>query len=295
MRAKSLSFVRYAIVGAWLLFTSALAGWWYLFGVEQTRRMVELDHELTPEMTRHLKMLAWEGATLFFCIVLGGGALTYFMIREERQRRRLQAFFSTFTHELKTPLASLRLQAESLKEDLTGTAHAAIADRLISDTERLTIQLENSLFLANQSSRDMLLECISLAQFLRPFFDRWDQLQINMHGDCMVHADARALECIVTNIAQNAITHGRATNLAISCEPRGKDRVAIVFADNGAGFGGDYRQLGRIFSRFYPGSGNGIGLYLIKRLAQRMGGDARFVPGNGFIVQLVLRGDAQTA
>ncbi len=287
----NLWYARYAVVIAWLLFTSALAGWWYLFGVEQTRRVIALDRELTPAMTRHLKMLAYEGATLFFCIVTGGGALTYFMAREESQRRKLQAFFATFTHELKTPLASLRLQAESLKEDLAGSPHANLISRLTSDTDRLTLQLENSLFLANQDLRELLLERIELREFLKPYSSRWPELDIKIAGDCFVFADARALECIVTNVLHNSVTHGKASALDIRFEPVGKDGIALIFRDNGTGFRGDMRHLGKLFSRFYAGSGNGIGLYLVRRLAARMGGSAEFIPDDHFLVRVVLRGE----
>jgi signal transduction histidine kinase len=291
MKTRNLSLLKYLIVGFWLLFTSALAGWWYLFGVEQTRRLIELDTALTPAMSRHLNMLAWEGATLFFCIVLGGGALTYFMIREERQRRRLQAFFSTFTHELKTPLASLRLQAESLKEDLVGSPHATLIDRLNSDTERLTMQLENSLFLANQDSRQMLLEGITFSEYVKSFAARWPGIKIGVSGDGHLYADARALECILSNIAQNAITHGKATELSISVGSHKGGLIDIVFKDNGCGFKGNQAELGTLFTRFYPGSGNGIGLYLVERLARQMGGNAKFRSDKNFEVELTLKGE----
>ena len=291
MQQKNKLRLRYIIVGVWLVFTSALAGWWYLFGVEQTRRIIELDHGLTPAMTRHLNMLAWEGATLFFCIVLGGGTLAYLMIREDRQRRRLRSFFSTFTHELKTPLASLRLQAESLREDLTGSPHATLIDRLTSDTERLSIQLENSLFLANDGASEMLIERILFAEFARDFALRWPALKIEVQGESIVNADSRALECILTNTAQNALAHGKATALRISFAPEGSGGVRVSLTDNGVGFRGDSRELGRLFSRFYQGSGNGIGLYLIKRLARRMGGEAKFIASDHFEVQLILKGE----
>lgn len=291
MRVKNKSSLKYAIVGAWLIFTSTLAGWWYIFGVAQARRVIELDRALTPEMTRHLNMLAWEGATLFFCIVLGGGTLMYFMIKEERQRRRLQAFFSTFTHELKTPLASLRLQAESLKEDLAGSPHATLIDRLTSDTERLTMQLENSLFLANERSRELLLERIPLREIIQSTVYRWPNLVVTVGGDAIVHADSRALECILTNLIQNAVTHGRASEMTVTCSRTSNSMLQLSFRDNGVGFSGEPEKLGGLFSRFYSGSGNGIGLYLVRSLARQMRGDVRFVTDQGFEVQVTLPGE----
>lgn len=291
MKSRHLSILRYGLLGTWVVFTASLAGWWYIFGVQQTSRIVALEHQPSPAMTRHLKMLAWEGGTFFVCLLAGGAALAYFMVQEVRQKRRLQAFFSTFTHELKTPIASLRLQAESLKEDLADSPHARLVDRLVSDTQRLTIQLENSLFLANQDANQLLLERIVLSPFLKNLAERWPNVQLKIESDSFVYADARALECIFTNLIQNAVVHGKASQLSFSSAPRGKDFVCISVRDNGSGFKDDVRKLGKLFSRIYPGSGNGIGLYLVSRLVRRMGGQAEFIPNEHFEAALTLRGD----
>lgn len=283
--------MRYALVCVWMLFTASLSLWWYLFGVEQTRRIIELEHNLSPLMSRHLHMLAWEGATLVTCVVLGGTALTYFMFREAWQRRQLQTFFSTFTHELRTPLASLRLQAESLKEDLSGLSEHRLIDRLVADTQRLTVQLENSLFLANDSSAKLLPERIELVPFLDELRQQWPTVTLRAMGNCVLLADTRALECIFRNLIQNSIVHGKASEIVMRCEPSGKQSVRLLISDNGIGFQGEPRKLGTLFSRTYAGSGNGIGLYLIKKLARRMHGDVEFLPCAGFEVALTLPGD----
>jgi signal transduction histidine kinase len=288
MKSRFFQYLRYSLLGTWIVFTTSLAGWWYIFGVQQTHHILALEHHPSPLMAKHFKMLAWEGATFFVCLLAGGVAIAYFMIQEVRHKQRLQIFFSTFTHELKTPLASLRLQAESLKEDLQDSAHAKLVDRLVSDTDRLTIQLENSLFLANERSREMLSEKISLESVISTLRAHWPQLTIEQSGDCYVYADRRALDCVFTNLLQNASLHGKAKNIKISSAPAGKNSVKIEVRDDGRGFQGDVRQLGRLFNRAYSGSGNGIGLYLVRKLSRRMGGNVEFVPGEHFKVALTL-------
>ncbi|MBN8550050.1 MAG: HAMP domain-containing histidine kinase [Deltaproteobacteria bacterium] len=291
MRSSYISALRYTLLSVWVVFTVSLAGWWYIFGVQQTSRIMALEHQPSPQMARHFRMLAWEGGTFFVCLLAGGVALAYFMIQEVRQKRRLQIFFSTFTHELKTPLASLRLQAESLKEDLSESPQSKLVDRLVSDTQRLSIQLENSLFLANESSARLLLEKINLRTVIDALAHYWPTLTITVENDCIVEADARALECILTNILQNAVVHGKAKTVTFSATASGKDLVRVRIRDDGSGFHQDNRQLGKLFGRVYSGSGNGIGLYLVRRLMQRMGGDVEFIPNKHFELALIFKGD----
>lgn len=93
-------------------------------------------------------MLLLEGSTLVISLV--GGALAFYLLglRLRRQSEAIQQFLLTFTHELKTPIASLRLQAEELGERLKDSKEKHLLERLISDTSRLTLQLDNSLYIA---------------------------------------------------------------------------------------------------------------------------------------------------
>lgn len=94
-------------------------GWWLIFSLTQLARIRLLDSAAASELERYQHMIMWEGATLVICILGGGSALAYYIFREIGLRQQLQLFFLTFAHELRTPLANLRRQAESLEEDLT--------------------------------------------------------------------------------------------------------------------------------------------------------------------------------
>lgn len=293
MRSGKRRHLPYILVALWFVFTASLAGWWYLFGVEQTERIVELEATKSPALQRHIKMLRWEGLTLLFSIVIGAGGMAYFIFREMRQADRLQLFFSTFTHELKTPLASVRLQAESLKEDLAGTEAARLVDRLISDTQRLTLQLENSLYLAEDGGLRMFRESKDFGEFIEALRPQWPDLTLAINGKAMVDADLRALECIVRNLLQNALLHGHASQVQFDITNGHNAKINLRVSDNGKGVSIPRATLGKLFGRHYPGSGNGIGLYLIRRLTERMGGKLSFPETkeeHGFIVDLELPG-----
>src|SRR5437773_8317492 len=135
-----------ALVGLWVAFTVTLAAWWLIFGLRQLDLINQSNLENAVQLNRHYQMLLWEGGILIASLIGGGLALLYFARREQRRHAQVEEFFAAFTHDAKTALASLRLQAESLQEDL-GSKPSPLLDRLLQDTLRLQIQLENSLSL----------------------------------------------------------------------------------------------------------------------------------------------------
>src|SRR5436189_238305 len=77
----------------------------------------------------------------------------------------------------------------------------------------------------------------------------WPDLELVQTGDAMVLADARALDSVLTNLVHNAVTHGRATAVQVQVKPGAGGRINLVITDNGCGFPGDFKQLGKLFVR----------------------------------------------
>jgi signal transduction histidine kinase len=297
MFSLSASFKRKSIkplaVVVWLLFSVALAIWWLIFGLKQIDRISQIGGAapigIANEIAREHRMLLSEGSTLILLLLLGGSALLYYIATEIRRSRRLQEFFAAFTHDLKTSLASLRLQAESLEDDLRETDHAKLMRRLVKDTVRLELQLENSLLLASPSdSARFLLENVRLADLFKSMRHQWPELDIEISGDAIVVGDQRAIESIFKNIFQNAVVHGRAQRVEVHVDATGA-WVTIQFVDDGRGFKGDRARLGKMFERHSTSSGSGLGLYLASKLANSMKGEVRFNDSPaGFSIDVVL-------
>ena len=119
----------------------------------------------------------------------------------------------SFTHDLKTSLASLQLQAESLQEDLPEAAANPNLDRLLKDARRLQLQLENSLYFAQPTaacSSSRRRPCARrarrgrLARAARPHRRRRRVL-----------ADERAVDSVMRNLLQNAFVHGAAREVTV--------------------------------------------------------------------------------
>ena len=191
---------------------------------------------------------------------------------------------------MKTALASLQLQAESLSEDLPEAASNPNMGRLLKDTLRLGVQLENSLYFA-QPEGHLLVEPVSIAKFIGRMAGDWPELNITVEGDETVLADARALESVWRNLLQNAVIHGGAKQVVVRVERHTGDRATITAVDDGRGAPPRVvRTMGVPFKRPAPTSGTGVGLFVSQQLARRMNGELRFggSGGPGFTAVLEL-------
>jgi signal transduction histidine kinase len=278
-----------ALVAVWVVFTVTLAGWWLVFGLRQLDLIKSLSVAGAHDLHRYYQMLMWEGGILIASLIGGGLALFYYARREQKRHAQVEEFFAAFTHDAKTALASLRLQAESLREDLATGEPNPLLDRLMSDTLRLQLQLENSLFLVNLPRGKFFLQPIRLSDRIEALRLHWPDVNITLRGDGEVMADARALESVLTNLVQNAVIHGHANEVNIDVRHR-DGRVSLTVIDNGQGFKGDLSKLGTLFMRHARSSGSGVGLYIVRQLAKAMNGKIAFCSGEegGFVAELEL-------
>lgn len=281
--------LHYAGTVVWIVLTVSLATWWLVLGLKQADQLDALGRPQSMELEHVRGMLAWEGGTFIGLLLVGGTGLWLSVRREHLRRREIEAFFMAFTHDLKTSLASLQLQAESLREDLPEVRDNANLDRLMKDALRLQLQLENSLYFAEPDG-GLYLEPVDLAAFIHRVSGDWPELTVDVRGDAHALVDSRALESVVRNLLQNAVTHGHARTMTITVESRA-GRVTITAQDDGKGASAEVIEtLGQPFTRPTPMSGTGVGLFVSRRLMRRMRGDLAFAasPGTGFTAVLDL-------
>src|SRR5256886_5752315 len=174
--------IKIFLVALWVAFTVTLAVWWLIFGLRQLDLINQSNLEGAVQLHRHYQMLLWEGGILIASLIGGGLALYYYARREQKRHAQVEEFFAAFTHDAKTALASLRLQAESLREDFAGDEPNPLLDRLLSDTLRLQLQLENSLFLVNLPRGEFFLQPIRLDDRIDPLQHHWPGLLITQSG-----------------------------------------------------------------------------------------------------------------
>ncbi|MCB0353953.1 MAG: HAMP domain-containing histidine kinase [Bdellovibrionales bacterium] len=284
---------RYILVAVWLAFTVSLSIWWYLFSQRQISRLLVMDSSATAELAKDQRMLMWEGVVLIGSLLCGGGALTWLVYRDAKHAKQLRDFFLTFSHELKTPLANIRLAGDGLLEDTGGTALEDQVRQLISQTDKLHAQVENSLSLLQMDRLQLAREAVSLREIVRMLKIEFPYLELDLESerDCVVEGDIQAVTTVLRNLLRNAMVHGAANKVWISPEVLPSGSVSITVRDDGEGLRGSKERLGQPFQRLYPGSGSGLGLFISRRLIEHMGG--RFFilePETGFSLRFSLPG-----
>ncbi|ABJ77417.1 sensor histidine kinase [Leptospira borgpetersenii] len=286
--------ILFAIV--WLLVTVSLGVWWFLLGLKLTNTVAGLSAKLNSSsenlsiLERQSRMIKMEGAFFLLMLFLGGATLIWFSYRETRRNKLIHDFFSTVTHEMKTPLASLRLQAESLQEEMPSLNENKLIHRLLMDSVRIESQMNRAMYLASLTKSEILyIEKANVREIFLSIGEDFPELKIDLSRleNVFVSADRKALESIFKNLAENSLKHGKARVLEVISEKQKSNRILITISDNGTGFDGKYKVLGIPFYRHGSTSGTGIGLYIIKKLMKKMKGDMRIVPQKiGFRVDL---------
>ncbi len=261
--------LHYLSAAIWLALTVSLAAWWMYIGLSA---MSERLH----------RMFVWEGAAFIALLVAGGVAMIVAIRREHLRRASLETFFLSFTHDLKTSLASIQLQAERLLEEWPGEVSRVPLERLLHDTLRLQIQLENSLFVAQPDGR-LLTERLQASTAIARLAQDWPGLVVDVRGDACVIADARGFDAVLRNLFQNAVVHGGARQVTVDVESQPSNHlVRLTVADDGRGVAEEaFEGLGMPFGRSGPTSGSGIGLFVSRQIVDRMNGAMRFVRPDG--------------
>lgn len=254
-------------------------------------RQANLISELTKKMgepylslgeavfEKQSRMLWMEGTFFLSLLTLGGSLLIWFSYRDIRRNDMIEDFFSTVTHEMKTPLAGIRIQVESILEDLgEKSPQSKSLFRALKESDRIESQMEKAFYLASfMRSEILFFENLPISEIRDSLKEYFPEVIWNISYEISFCADRKALECILKNLIENSYKHGQARKIKISIEKSPNKREGILrISDDGIGFQGSIRHLGKPFIRHSSTSGTGIGIYIVKGLVSRMKGSIRF-------------------
>ena len=276
-----------AIFLLWQITAIVLGFWWGSVILKQSHKISELETQTGVQaelVSKHIakteRMLFWESSVFVIMLFSSGGLLVFLFLQDYKRAKSLEAFFASFTHELKTPLASIRLQAETLAEDMESAKSKKHLARLLEDSMRLESQVEKTLELARvEGGGSLYKETIRIKPWLERFIRNWkegtqNEIKINLKAeDVVVSADQNALNVIFKNLIENSFRHSGVQNpeVEISVNSSG-DHLKVVYSDNGKGLQLDSKKLGKLYAKGPQSSGAGVGLYLTSTLMNKMGG-----------------------
>lgn len=217
-------------------------------------------------------------------------------------------FINNFTHELKTPVTSIKIYLETLrKHELPRDQQLKFIDYMLSDAARLNATINRILNLARLESGtyEGTFVDLDLVEVVRQFLDRNTHLfgtcrieLRNPGGAPLIHPiDQAFFEMLLMNLLTNAIKYNDAEQVEITIAfQRLEKGVQVSFTDNGCGF--DRKETRKIFKKFYQvknsgkaANGSGLGLYLVDRIARIHKGKIRAEspgPGQGATFTLIM-------
>jgi two-component system, OmpR family, sensor histidine kinase SenX3 len=232
---------------------------------------------------------------IFFALIIAGMVVnTIFLVRELRRSEQHDSFINAVTHELKTPVASIRLHLETLqRRELPEPQKQEFYRLMLSDTDRLTETVEQVLRAGRAGDkragreksdvdfRQIVQDCMDAARtrhHLQPEMFHYEETSSNGNG-LHVRGSAEDLRTAVFNVLDNAIKYsGEKVDVRVRLETPDEKRIVLRVQDQGVGIPPD--DVKRIFKRFYRVThrslshvkGTGLGLFIVRAIAQKHGG-----------------------
>lgn len=272
--------------------------WWEILLVKQSRQLAEqqksisalhfADKQLLEENIRQIEkkedrqlwMHVGEGTV--FLIFLSLGVLKIYNTRQkENELNRLQSnFLLSVTHELKSPLASVKLQLQTLqKHTLDEATKNKLLQKALSDNERLLRMIDNILLASKTGNETKVLNLTNfnlvdaLSKLIEQAFEESKhRIRLNADKTVFVQADETLTSIIFSNLIENALKYSPANTMVEINVSSKNDKAMVSVKDSGAGIADT--EKGNVFTKFYrigneetrSAKGTGLGLFITKNL-----------------------------
>jgi signal transduction histidine kinase len=232
------------------------------------------------------------GILLFAGLITGVILNTIFLLREIRRNERSDAVLNAVTHELKTPLASIKLYLETLKtREVSDEKRDEFYDIMLADSNRLLSTVDQVLLAGKSKEKrpksdseefslgKLLVDSVALVTSRNKLPE--DAIRITLPSDDIVISGIREqIESVMLNLIENAVKYSGASEPKIQIKLRESisGKIDVLVKDNGIGL--DSADVKKIFERFYraPGDssmkikGTGLGLFIAKTIVENHGG-----------------------
>lgn len=275
----------------------------------ETPLIPEIVTALDRARDHRIRRYTWEGGFFMAVFCAAMWVLSRSIRQYARLQRRQENFVAAVSHELKTPLASLRLAAETLSggQDLPRERRDKLVGRILKGADRLETLVKNVLQTrwVEAAGRASSPERINLAERVSACLEILDlrpdsglALTVDVPANLFARADTLGIDTVLQNVlgnAKKAIAKTESPAISVTARQEGEN-VVLTVHDNGFGF--EHAEAERIFEKFYrvgdelrrASPGTGLGLYLTRRVVELDGGTVSAFslgPGKGADFRIV--------
>jgi len=274
---------------------------WIIWFLGRHYELRALAEKYRPELVpQHLNWPVLAGGIIMLALVLIGLYVIFiYWRRQSRLYAEQKTFISQITHELKSPLASIRLHLETIRLRKPGAEKMErFLDTMLADTERLNSLISNFLMAAKLEQRSARgdFPTIDFSSFVLRFIEDFTRhlpsggsLTTAIEPGITARIEGDGMEMVLRNLLENAFLYSPASPEVHVTLMRSGKNCTLTVADNGSGI--EVKELNNIFRMFYrvrqSGEtirGTGLGLYIVRSIVQRHKGSIRAEskgPGHG--------------
>lgn len=241
-------------------------------------------NKLNEKKIRRTRQFLGEGSTFILVILMSATIVYYAYYRQQKLNTLQQNFMLSITHELKTPIAGIKLNMQTLqKRQLDAETQSKLIGSSVNETNRLD-DLCNNILIATRlesSSKAAYTDEISILQLLndtcKEFQSRFPDrgfVFVATTTDHILHGDYTLWKLVISNLLENARKYSpKNENIELNFYKEGKYHF-IAVKDKGLGIPDEQKQ--KIFEKFYrvgnentrTSKGTGLGLYLVKKIVK---------------------------
>jgi two-component system, OmpR family, phosphate regulon sensor histidine kinase PhoR len=259
-----------------------------LINLKQDSPEKKISEEKMLEKKLHSRWVMVIGeSSVFFALILWGTYKIQRTFKKETQlAHREKNFLLSVTHELKSPIASIKLQLQTLqRRQLNNDKQQEIIANAITDTERINNLVENILLTARIDNKAFSLnrEKDNLSDFVNDIVKRSgatikQALQTEIEENIYFRFDKMSFPSIVINMLENAAKYAPETSTIVIKLYKKDTGVFLTVSDNGIGIPDEHKLI--IFEKFYRveneetrrSKGTGLGLFIVHYLVEKHGG-----------------------
>ncbi len=286
-----------------VVYIIAFTAWWIYLQLktsresfEDKRALLELKHSLNTSGTypeesiavlrnkyhRQFAMIIGEGSVFIGLLLWGIWLTRRSLTRELALSRQQRNFLLSITHELKSPLAAIKLTIQTLqKRELQAEKREQLLDNALQDTDRLQELVENILMAAKIENHSYTYqrEAFNLSELVGNIAHKWKDMEgdsrifkIEVEENVMIKGDYLSLSSVVHNLVENAVKYtleGEEIRVSLSAD---EQQATLEIADTGQGI--PLSERAAIFRKFYrvgnedtrQSKGTGLGLYIVQQV-----------------------------